>query len=149
MDLRPETILDIGIGNGKWGCLCYEYLHYWRNVTPIIDGIEIFGNYKSPAYGFYREVFYDSVLKKLDILKNYDLVMAFDIIEHLTREEGLNMLGKIEKHYLISTPSYWNPQGASFGNKYEIHISKWTESDFANSMLITDATGRQQILGWK
>ena len=42
MEMCPETILDIGVGYGKWGALCIEYLKYWKNITPVVDGVEVF-----------------------------------------------------------------------------------------------------------
>ena len=149
MDLRPEVILDVGAGHGKWGVLCYEYLKYWCNIEPVVDGVEIFKDYASKVYGVYRQVFHNDIVEVLDIVKNYDLVLIVDVIEHLEKEAGLKLLGTVSKHYLVSTPAYWNAQGASFGNDHEKHLSRWSTADFKHSQLIKDRLGREHIMGWK
>ena len=148
LEIVPQTILDVGVGYGKWGVLCTEYLTYWKSVKPKIDGVEIFENYKSPAHGVYNKIFYSDVIDILDEVGNYNLVLIIDVIEHLNREDGLRLLDA-SKSYIVSTPEYWSPQGTCFGNKYETHISRWALDDFVNSQLILDKTGRHHIMGWK
>jgi len=148
IEMSPKTILDVGAGHGKWGVLCGEYLKYWKNIEPVIDGVEAFEKYKSPVHGVYRQVFYRDVTEIMHIVGNYDLVLAIDVIEHLSRDDGLKLLD-VAKSYLVSTPGYWSPQGACFGNEHETHISKWSTDDFVNSQLIVDQVGRNHILGWK
>ena len=145
MEMRPQTILDVGAGNGKW-VLCDEYLKYWCNVQPEIDGVEVFGDYESPAYSVYREVFNCNVmdLVKNDKIEEYDLVLIVDVIEHLTKEEGMLLLSKCNK-YIVSTPNYWLPQGAEFDNEHERHISKWETSDFEQAQVVSG----KYIMGWK
>lgn len=149
MGMKPQTILDVGAGYGKWGVLCTEYLKYWCGIEPEIDGVEVFKGYTSPAYGAYRSVLNVDVMSLLKSFRNYDLVLAVDVIEHLTRQDGIKMLSSVDNHYIVSTPNYWLPQGADFGNKHERHVSQWSREDFANSILINDKVGRQHVVGWK
>jgi len=47
--ISPNSILDVGCGNGKYGFLCRELLTYWKGKkTPQIDAIEIYDNYIGP-----------------------------------------------------------------------------------------------------
>jgi len=147
--MRPNTILDVGMGHGKWGVLCHEYLRYWCGIEPEVDGVEVFREYESPAHAVYREIFYDNVVNLLDKVGNYDLVLAVDVIEHLSRDDGLRFIDSIEKHYIISTPNYWLPQEACFGNEHERHVSVWRAEDFANYTLVPDRVGRSHIVGWR
>jgi hypothetical protein len=150
MEMKPKLILEVGIGHGKWGVLCHEYLKYWCSIIPRIDGVEAFSDYVSPAHEVYNGVIYGDVMEVIDKLDvgAYDLVMIIDVIEHLEKEDGLKLLS-MAKRYLVTTPEYWNPQGACFGNEFEKHISKWEPSDFENSILIPDKVGRKHIMGWK
>lgn len=150
MNMRPTKILDIGVGYGKWGILCDEYLRYWCNIEPEIDGVEAFENYRSPAYGVYRSVFSCDIITLLDcdIIEGYDLVLMVDVIEHLDRESGRLLLDK-SQHYIVATPGYSSLQGEVFGNKYERHVSEWTESDFDNSKLVKNIFGKNHVIGWK
>lgn len=149
IEMKPNTILDIGVGYGKWGVLCDEYLRYWCNIKPTIDGIEVFEDYKSPAHGVYNKIIYDNVMNQLSTVSGYDLVLIIDVIEHLSREDGLKLLDCIKGHYIISTPNYWHPQASSFGNEHEKHISLWTQKDFVQSCLVRNKVGRDHIVGWK
>lgn len=145
MSMKPKTILDVGAGCGKWGVLCNEYLRYWCDTIPIIDGIEVFRGYESPVHSIYGEIIYDNVMNQLDRVGKYELVLAVDIIEHLTREDGLKFMGAIKGRYIISTPNYWNPQGPCFGNVHETHVSRWQPEDFENRTVVNG----KYIVGWR
>ena len=56
MTIDPKSVLEIGVGFGKYGLLCREYLEFWKGDVdwqlPIkenwerrIDGIEAFESY--------------------------------------------------------------------------------------------------------
>ena len=55
--INPSTMLDIGIGFGKYGFLAREYLELWdgrdkhkrEDWKRTIDGIEAFEEYINPA----------------------------------------------------------------------------------------------------
>ena len=61
--------------------------------------------------------------------KSFDCVVALDLIEHLTKEEGAKLLKDIEriakKKVVIFTPNGFVPQGEYDGNTYQIHKSGW------------------------
>lgn len=62
-----------------------------------------------------------------------DTVFAFDVIEHMTREEGervIKMLARLAKReVLVSVPIVPYPQGAIHGNSYEEHKHDWTPQE--------------------
>jgi hypothetical protein len=69
--------------------------------------------------------------------EKYDLVLAFDVIEHLEKEEGLKLLEWIKKHCtkaLLFVPE--EPEGFhrkwEDGNALQAHISHWNEEDFTS-----------------
>ena len=60
---------------------------------------------------------------------------AGEILEHFTKEDGfefLEILNKVGKNILISTPVVVSNQKEVFGNSYETHRSSWVEDDFVN-----------------
>jgi hypothetical protein len=85
----------------------------------------------------------------LDMVRSYDLVLIIDVIEHLSRSDGLALLEAVQGNYIVTTPAYWSKQGTCFGNKHETHISQWTPHDFFQSKILTDRLGREHIMGWK
>ena len=150
IEMRPRSIIDIGVGHGKWGLLCREYLRYWTGINAKIAGIEIYGGDETPAYSLYDEMFRETnVISVLDKFGDCELVLAVDVIEHLERRDGEKLLKAVKNRYIVSTPGYWSAQGTCFGNEHEQHKSSWSESDFENSKIVVDIVGRPHIVGWK
>ncbi|WP_442597931.1 glycosyltransferase [Neobacillus sp. D3-1R] len=139
---KPISILDIGIGFGKYGVLLRErfelpYQRYYKDDWTIrIDGIEAYKGYENPIHDYvYDHVYYDSVSNCIEKLPLYDVVLLIDVLEHFEKEEGQKVIKKILKHtkkaLIISTPLYPANQGDYLANKYEEHKSRWTQLDFA------------------
>lgn len=147
MNLRPKSILDIGIGFGKYGFLFREYLdicpavhnpsRYKKENWQIkIDGVEIYENYISNIQKeIYDNIFVSSALDVLPRLGNYDLIFLGDIIEHFKKNKGQQLLKmayeKANKMVIVTTPKYDTAQVDVFDNPYERHQSLWTKKDFA------------------
>ncbi len=138
----PVSILDIGTGFGKYGFLAREYTDIrWeryekRKWTTRIDGIEIFGKYISDIQKtFYDNIYLGDCCEIINKLGNYDLIMFFDVIEHLAYEKGIEMLNMIKqksKYALVATPVNVVPQESYLGNLFEQHISKYPLSVLQN-----------------
>lgn len=137
LDPTPSKVLDIGIGKGKYGMLCREYLTYWNSEQPRkvkIDGIEAFPDYVGDAQrALYDDIYFGNAKDLLCKFKDseYDLVIIIDVIEHFTLEEGKKLLKecqRISSTVIVSTPSQFWPQGESWGNSYEKHLCLWTRS---------------------
>jgi len=147
-EFNPKSILDIGIGYGKWGVLFREYLDIWNTQTEYknreveIIGVEIYTKYCNPIWKAYDKIHKCDILTAKDILKQkYDLVFMGDVIEHFTKSEGLKLLSKLKyKHIIIITPNIVSDQEAVYNNSYEIHKSQWTHSDldYLNCHLINN-----------
>jgi SAM-dependent methyltransferase len=138
---QPQSVLDIGIGFGKFGFLCREYLELWDGRNKYgdwkkrIDGIEAFPQYVTPLQKqIYDNIFIGDARQIVPTLTHYyDLILMIDVIEHFTLEEGHRLLHHCAKHsrgLLISTPLAVSAQEDSFGNPFEIHKSQWTPDQF-------------------
>lgn len=140
--LNPKSILDIGVGFGRWGILFREFLEIWENAKykgdwdRIIDGVEIFPGYiKDYHKYFYNNIYIEDAL---DFLRRtgskYDLINFGDVIEHFTKKEGEELIElSLEKgkYVLINIPigKHWAQQGTE-DNPYEAHKSVWYNNDF-------------------
>lgn len=143
LEKQPKTILDIGIGFGKWGMLCREYLETWKGrVFPEqwqikIDGIEIFEPYIEKFLWlkiFYNNLYLGNALEVIDKLKNYDLIIAGDVIEHLSKEEGIELVKKCikkSKCFIMSVPlgKVWLNNKIVANNPYGKHQAFWLIED--------------------
>jgi 2-polyprenyl-3-methyl-5-hydroxy-6-metoxy-1,4-benzoquinol methylase len=136
---QPKSILDIGIGFGKYGFLAREYIdiahqRYDKSTwTTIIDGIEIFPNYvKELQKIIYNNIYIGDVVEQLKLVNEYDLIIFIDVIEHLTKEKGFEALRIIQqksKFAIVATPIRMQPQEPENGNEAERHITQWSKKD--------------------
>ncbi len=145
---NPKSILDVGVGFGKWGCLAREYVEGWCNFRYIpkdwktrIDGIEIFEGYRNAMWGVYDKIVIGDVRRVTlkpdwDIPDSgYDLVIMMDVLEHLPRQEGLEVLRQLcfmSKKIVFSYSN--NYQKDVCENEHEDHISQWEIEDFKTFM---------------
>ena len=141
-ETKPKTILDIGIGFGKFGFLSREYLDIWgreshdyRSRDVRIDGIEVFKEYLTPVHNFiYDNIFIGNAIDVLPTLKiRYDLILLIDVLEHFNFKEGEKIISECIKrgrNIIISTPLNIGNQGPSRGNIYESHKFQWRKKHF-------------------
>jgi hypothetical protein len=66
--------------------------------------------------------------------RSYDAVVAFDLIEHLCKEDGVALLAMMERiardRVVLFTPNGFLPQEPSDGNPFQLHRSGWTAREF-------------------
>ena len=152
--LNPNSILDIGVGFGKYGVLCREYLEFWdgredyHNFKTKIDGIEAFEDYLTPLHDFiYDNIYVGNALNLIDELDiNYDLVLLIDVFEHFDKSDGKELIIKLLKEcggILISIPKNLGNQKDAFDNPYEIHKGQWSKRELAklgNTFFLKDSS---------
>lgn len=138
--VNPQTILDVGVGFGKWGVLCREVLEVYNQRlqpetwTVQIDGIEIHEPYRNPLWEIaYNRLHIGNAFDIVESLGQYDLILGCDVIEHFDKEIGSILLRKLYHRaniVIVTSPRGFMPQGAVHDNEYECHRSCWDESDF-------------------
>ena len=136
----PRTILDVGVGFGKWGILCREVLEIYNGRVPsdvwvrTIDGSEIHEPYRNELWELaYDHVHIGNALEVLNSLQHYDLILCCDVIEHFEKADGLRLLRKLTEHgnvVVVTSPRGYQPQGPIYGNPFERHQSGWGLEDF-------------------
>lgn len=150
--LKPASVLDIGVGFGKYGVLCREYLELWdgrgrySEFLRKIDGVEAFKGYITPLHKFvYNRIYDEDIMDVLDQIDfSYNLVLILDVLEHLDKQQGKLLLTKILQRNdgaIVSTPKKVSLQKDVFDNKYEIHKSQWNKdelSSFGISFFLSD-----------
>jgi hypothetical protein len=145
--LKPNSILDVGVGFGKWGHLFREYTdilaaehdppRYRRENWKVrIDGIEGHAPYLTPMHEyFYDKIHIGDACELLANLPPYDLIFLGDIIEHFDKAKGRKLLREAYEHALkaliVTTPKYETAQEGLCGNELERHRSLWSAKDFA------------------
>jgi len=143
--LRPKSVLDIGKGFGKYGFLIHEYLGIdnSRKIDPekslrqqsavVIDACEADKDLFLPHLDqLYRNIYEGDVLKNYTQIGRYDLILMIDVIEHLDKQQAIEMLRYFISNngiILIATPSDFFEQHL-YESEFENHVSHWALSDF-------------------
>ena len=133
---NPKTILDLGCGNGS----LMELLGNEKKWK--ITGVDLFlGNVKTASKKkLFTEVFKDDIVKfvkkQIKNKKKYDVVFCSQVIEHIDRKRGEELLSLIEsiarQRIIVGTPREFMEQSPSYlgVNPHQVHKSGWSEEDF-------------------
>lgn len=139
---NPKSVLDIGMGFGKWGMLSREYTDIWsyrfyrKEWETYIAGIEIHEEYKNPIWDIYDSIHLgdaDKIVRKfIECRMRLDLVLMIDVLEHFEKKKGEEFIENVMKITDRFIVSYCNTEQKDVrDNPYEDHISTWEDSDFA------------------
>jgi len=136
-----ESVLDLGCGRSSPIRYC--------SVSYSV-GVELFEPYleESKKMKVHNEYILADIRKVEFEPKSFDCVLALDVLEHLTKKEGLSLIKKMEnvakKKIIIFTPNGFLHQDEYDGDKLQIHKSGWTVDEFKE--LGYEVKG---INGWK
>lgn len=166
--VNPKKIIEFGIGLGKWGLLCREYLDGWQSRPFAKDwkthltGVEPFAAYvQDHQRAIYNEIFIAEALPWLDgeidfglpSVDNVDLILAMDVLEHMHKETALEVIRlscQVATSCIFSIPlgEAWLAANSSYLdiNSYERHLSSW-ELDEVESLTGCQKAATQIITG--
>lgn len=130
------TILDCGIGFGEMALRLRT--HYRFKGTPFVVGLDLHEPYVRvhSTLGLYDKVHNCSVTSIPYTDDFFDIVLAIELIEHLSNEEGLKMLNEVERvskgQVIITTPHGFTATKERWGNPHMEHVSGWHPMDFTD-----------------
>lgn len=131
-ELSGKSVLDVGCGQGAVG---YLLRRLPGGSTAHIVGVDCWPEYTNfcRRYGFYDELV-TADIRNFEVERQFDIVVAVEVLEHLKREDGLSVLDRLEgstrELIIVSTPNgpdYREPVG---GVPSEAHLSSWRVQDF-------------------
>lgn len=121
-----QTLLDVGCGGFSPLKDINKTMQKSVGVDAFKPSIDAAKKRKTHTENKVMNIF---KLKSFFKEKSFDCVVALDLIEHLTKEEGNKLLVDLEriakKKVIIFTPNGFVPQGVYDGNTYQIHKSGW------------------------
>ncbi len=131
----PASILDVGMGRGNYGWFLRQDVG-WRGR---LVGLEVWAPYVvgpgALAGGnrdYYEQIEVGDVRERESFVEALapDVVFAFDVVEHMVRDEGASVISMLARHcrreVLVSVPIVPYPQGPIHGNPHEEHKHDWT-----------------------
>lgn len=135
--ISPQTVIDIGAGCGTYAQLMRDP---WKAGRPDHWlAIEAWQPYLAeyPLIDLYDEILVKDARRLHWPTFAADLVIAGDVLEHMTRDQAQALLKRIKfaaANLIVSIPVLHLPQGAVNGNPYERHIDHWTAADMAREL---------------
>jgi 2-polyprenyl-3-methyl-5-hydroxy-6-metoxy-1,4-benzoquinol methylase len=123
------TILDIGAGSGT-------YYNLLSTIKPFVwNGVEAWNSYidEYKLEEKYNKI-YNVDIRQFDWPGcEFDLTIAGDILEHITKEDAIILVERILNHsktLIISIPIVHMPQDEINGNPYEVHVKDdWSHNE--------------------
>jgi len=122
----PRSVVDIGPGYGLYGYLCR---HYLERVTGKWVSLYC----EEPNENLHPDLtrIYNAILKAKKF-RSYSrgLTLMIDVIEHVAKSEGREMLRKAKedsKFVIVSTPKKFWPQDDQ--GEFDRHHCLWTKRD--------------------
>jgi len=118
-----NTVLDIGCGRNSLIQHC--------NV-PFSVGIELFEPYlQESKYKGIHNQYIKADIRKIEFKsKSFDAILCLEVLEHLTKEEGYELVKKMEewarKKVIITTPNEYLWQKMYDDNPLQEHKSGWS-----------------------
>ena len=131
-----KTILDLGCEDGRLLSLLSDGKN-WE-----VTGVDIFQaniNRAAKKKIFVKVIKGDIVKTSKKLIKEekkYDVVFCSQVIEHLGRKDGEELLSMVDKlakkKVIMGTPRGFMEQPEAFlgNNPHQVHKSGWTEDDF-------------------
>ncbi|MCC6944125.1 MAG: glycosyltransferase [Thermomicrobiales bacterium] len=131
--IGPETVLDVGPGQGTYGKLIRG-----AGIRCTIDAIEIWAPYV-------RQYRLDAIYDNISICDvrlwgdfDYDLVILGDVLEHLDLDDAVEVWNRISgraRNAIVSLPIVNYPQGEVLGNPFEAHKKPdWTAAEVLSTL---------------
>lgn len=141
---KPRSILNVGVGFGKYEFLSREYLELWdgretgyHDRKSLIEGIELSGDFITPAHEYiYDKIYIGDALEVAETLeRTYDLILLIDVIEHMDYSKGAALLEKLVergRNVIVSTPLDIGPDDKPVGYfESPPHRCQWNKKYFS------------------
>lgn len=123
--IQPVTVVDVGAGAGTYARLMRPaHAGHWTAVEawePYAGRFDLVDHYDDIRIADARGLAADTFA--------VDLVIAGDVLEHMTRDEARQLLATIRAaaaNLIVSVPVLHLDQDAVYGNPFERHIDHWS-----------------------
>jgi len=146
---HPDSLLDVGCGANT--PLSHLSVRPARLVG--VDGYQ--PSIDNSRANHYHDDYVNSDLLAIDQAfepGSFDVVVAIDVIEHFTKEDGYRLLEKMEnvasRRVVVFTPNGFQPQNEHSGNVLQRHLSGWSVEEMEQrGYRVIGVNGWKPLLG--
>jgi len=142
-----DTVLDLGCG--------YNSPIQHLNV-PFSVGVEKFEPYlkESKEKGIHNQYIKADITKIEFRPKSFDAVLCIEVLEHLTKEAGYQLIKKMEKwakkKIIVTTPNGYLWQDGYDNNPLQEHKSDWSVKELEKlGFKVSGINGWKKLKGYK
>jgi len=138
IDLRKKIkpygkkVLNVGVGPDGGNSAIASQLPFFS--FKQLDHIDVYKPYldeaQKKAWNAERVNFIHGDITEYDKINDYDLILMFDVLEHLPKEKGLKLLDSKPRKLIFLPLENGKMRENTFGVSSQDHISSWTEKDF-------------------
>ena len=127
--LKKMRVLNVGAGSGYSGLarqlpfLPFKELDHCDIENIYLDAA------RAKQWRAKKVIFINQDIRKM-AFQNYDLILMFDVLEHLPKEDSLAVLKKIICPHLIFIPLEEEFRANIYEAKSQDHLSLWTKKEF-------------------
>ncbi|MFF8100160.1 class I SAM-dependent methyltransferase [Streptomyces sp. NPDC016640] len=131
----PNTVTDVGPGEGTYAKLLRPVHEgvWWTGIEIHRPYIRKYGLKSTKTRKMYDELHVMDAREAPDHLFYRDLVVFGDVLEHVERNDAVQLLQRAEAagawNILVSVPIVDSPQGEVDGNPHEAHLHQWDPDD--------------------
>ena len=138
--IKPRILTALNVGVGSGDSLIAKQLPFAK--FKQLDNLDVHEPYllqaKEGQWDAEKVNFAVGDIRGLDTDK-YDVVMMFDVLEHLPKEDALEVLDRIKGKQIIFIPIEKNGfRENTTGVKSQEHLSYWKEQDFKDKGFTTE-----------
>ena len=128
-DLKKLRVLNVGIGSG-YSALARQLPFIGFGDLTMIDVYQPYiDDAKMKTWDADEVHFILSDVRDFDV-SQFDIVLMFDVLEHLPKEDSLAVLSKIKGKAVVFGPLEKVYRENTFEVSSQDHLSIWTEEDF-------------------
>ncbi len=145
--INCQTVLDLGCGYNSPVRCC--------NV-PFSVGVELFSPYleESEKKGIHHQYLKADILKVEFEPASFDAVLCLEVLEHLKKERGYELIKKMQKwarkKIIITTPNGYLWQDYQDGNSLQEHKSGWRAGELKKlGFKVFGMNGWRELRGYR
>jgi len=128
-NLKKLIVLNVGVGSGNSGLARQLPFIKFKRLDCIDVHQPYLDNATARTWAAKQANFIYADVRNFDT-SIYDLVLMFDVLEHLPRGDSLEVMRKIKCKQIIFLPLEKEFRANIYGAESQDHLSLWTEEDF-------------------